>query len=154
MKKEKTLLSKQWYADPNFRWVISVHVGVRMCLWELEYLYFFVAFKLLTFPMERCDAEAFWHFLDHSTIWLEAHHSLRFLMGMWNRVVAVYVQLSEARKIQRAERLKFSSQTIPSHIFVILEKSWTCLCHGILHSFQDGHCGNMLVKLVIVELGV
>jgi len=67
-----------------------VLVGVTMCLCELEYLCFFVAFKLLTFPMERCDPEAFWHFLDHSTIWLEAHHSLTFLRGMWKRVVAVY----------------------------------------------------------------
>lgn len=94
-------------------------MGVRMCLCELENLRFFVAFKLLTFPMERCDPEAFWHFLDHSTIWLEAHHSLRFLRGMWKRVVAVYVQRHEAQRKKRdktwGRNTLISAWTLPSH---------------------------------------
>ncbi len=129
-------MSKQQYADPNFRWVISVHVGVRMCLCELEYLCFFVVFKLLTFPMERCDAEAFWHFLDHSTIWLEAHRSLGFSWGCGRGWWPFMYNLSEARKIQREETFFYT---------------WTILNVFVSHDISLGSASKMAIAGLLLE---
>lgn len=145
-------MSKQQYTDPNFRWVISVHVGVRMCLCELEYLCFFVAFKLLTFPTERCDGEGFWHFLAHSTIWLEAHHSLGFSWGCGRGWWPFMYILSEARKIQWDETFFYTWKILNAFMSRYLTQfrpASKMAIAGLLleHSGKSGNCWNWSVAM-------